>query len=297
MQEIGDSNHKKNLKVQVHDYWNRESCGTGIAVSKKFSREYFEEIEEYRYSVEPEIFSFAQFTRFRDQKILEVGIGAGTDFIQWVRAGAKAYGIDLTEEAVEHVKKRLDIYGLKAEELRVADAENLPYSDNTFDLVYSWGVIHHTPNTIRALEEILRVTRIGGRIKVMVYNRRSLCALFKYLQFGLLRGKPFRSISQIFYHHQESIGTKAFTICEVKNILSKYPVRIKDICARVTKYDLVWNRPFLFRLGAYILAHLFGFDRIGWFITIDLEKQMQLIIDDQKQCQTVKSWYRDYYMG
>jgi len=264
--------YERNLKAQVRDYWDKESCGAGIAVSTKFSRQYFEEIEEYRYSIEPEIFSFAQFTRFREQKILEVGIGTGTDLIQWVRAGAKAHGIDLSEEAVEHAKKRLNIYGLSAEEVRVADAENLPYPDNTFDLVYSWGVIHHTPDTIRALEEILRVTRIGGKIKIMVYNRRSLVALYKYLHFTLLRGKPFRSISWILYHHQESIGTKAFTIREVRNVLSKYPVCVKEICAKATKYDLLWNKPFLFRLGAYILACLFGFDRVGWFMTIELEK-------------------------
>jgi len=264
--------YEKSLKEQVHDHWNKESCGAGIAVSTKFSRPYFEEIEEYRYSIEPEIFSFAQFTRFRHQKILEVGIGTGTDFIQWVRAGAKAHGTDLTEEAVEHTRKRLKIYGLKAEGLSVADAENLPYSDNTFDLVYSWGVIHHTPDTIRALEEILRVTRIGGKIKIMVYNRRSLSALYIYLHFSLLRGNPFRSISWILYHHQESIGTKAFTIREVRNILTRYPVRIKDIRAKTTKYDLLWNKPSLFRFVAYISACLFGFDRVGWFITIELEK-------------------------
>ncbi|MFC1862201.1 methyltransferase domain-containing protein [Chloroflexota bacterium] len=262
----------RNLKEQVRDYWNKESCGAGIAASTKFSRQYFEEIEQNRYIMEPEIFSFAQFTRFRGKKILEIGIGAGTDFIQWVRAGAKAYGIDLTEEAVEHAKKRLDIYGLKAEDLRVADAENLPYSDNTFDLVYSWGVIHHTPDTIRALEEILRVARIGGAIKLMVYNRWSLTTLYMYLYFGLLRGRPFRSIAWILYHHQESIGTRAFTIREVRNMLSKYPVHVRDIRARVTKYDLLWDKPPLLRLGAYLLACLFGFDRVGWFITIELEK-------------------------
>lgn len=81
VQEMGDLNYKKNLKEQVHDYWTRECCGTWIAVSPKYSRQYFEEVEEYRYSIEPEIFSFAQFTLFRDKKILEVGIGAGTDFI------------------------------------------------------------------------------------------------------------------------------------------------------------------------------------------------------------------------
>ena len=128
-------------------------------------------------------------------------------------------------------------------------------ANETFDLVYSWGVIHHSPDTIRALEEILRVARVGGKIKIMVYHRRSLVALYKYLQFNLLRGKPFKSISWAIYHHQESIGTKAFTIREVKNILSKYPVCVKDIRAWVTNYDLLWNKPFLFRLGAYILAY------------------------------------------
>ena len=145
----------KELKTRVKEYWNTEACGTDVAEAPKFSRQYFDQIEDNRYRVEPEIFAFAQFTRFRDQKVLEVGIGAGTDFMQWVRAGAKAYGVDLTEEAVEHAKKRLDAYGLSAEEVRVADAENLPYPDNTFDLVYSWGVIHHTPDTIKALEEII----------------------------------------------------------------------------------------------------------------------------------------------
>ncbi len=81
----------KDMKSQVRDYWDKESCGAGKAESEKFSRQYFEEIEQYRYATEPEIFSFAQFTRFRDQKVLEVGIGAATDFMQWVRAGAKAY--------------------------------------------------------------------------------------------------------------------------------------------------------------------------------------------------------------
>src|SRR5215469_3505923 len=88
----------------VYDYWNRRTCGTELAQAPKFTREYYEQIESHRYSWEPQIFPFAQFTRHCGQKVLEVGIGAGTDFVQWVRAGAKAYGVDLTPEAVEHVK-------------------------------------------------------------------------------------------------------------------------------------------------------------------------------------------------
>jgi len=266
--------NEANLKNEVASYWNKEACGTNITLAKKYTKEYFGEIEEFRYRIEPEIFSFAQFTRYRNQKVLEVGIGAGTDFLQWVRAGTKAYGIDLTEEAVEHVKNRLNMFGLSAEEVRVADAENLPYEDDFFDLVYSWGVIHHSPDTLKALSEIIRCTKRGGAIKIMIYNRRSLYALYKYLRFGLFRGKPFRSISDILYHHQESIGTKAFTMSEIKKILSKYEVEIKRINANATNYDLLWDKPLIFRLLAYILACLFGFKKCGWFMTIDLKKKL-----------------------
>jgi len=133
-----------------------------LAKFATYSKEYFEEIERRRYDPvvgEPEIFSFAQFTRYSGKKILEVGVGAGTDFIQWVRAGAVAYGIDLTEKAIEHVRRRLEVYNLHAADIRVGDAENLPYEDNTFDLVYSFGVIHHSPDTERALSEIITLQR------------------------------------------------------------------------------------------------------------------------------------------
>jgi glycosyltransferase involved in cell wall biosynthesis/ubiquinone/menaquinone biosynthesis C-methylase UbiE len=268
--------NEEGLKDQIKEYWNKEICGTGVASSKKYSRQYFDEIEDSRYTKEPEVFPFAQFTRFRGQKVLEVGVGAGTDFIQWVRAGAKAYGIDLAEESVEHVRNRLRVYGLSAEEVRVADAENLPYPDNTFDLVYSWGVIHHTPDTIKALKEIIRVTRIGGIIKIMVYNRRSLNAFRTYLRFGLLKGRLFKSISWVLYRNMESIGTKAFTIREIENILADYPVHIRNISARVTNYDLLWNKSPLLRFISYVLACSLGFQKTGWFMIIELQKTGKL---------------------
>ena len=264
--------NENDLKQEIITYWNDQACGTTTAKSLKFTREYFEEIEEYRYTVEPEIFSFAQFSRFRDQKVLEVGIGAGTDFLQWVRSGAKAYGVDITEEAVSHVEHRLEKYGLFAEDIRIADAENLPYPDDYFDLIYSFGVIHHSPDTIKALEEIIRCTRHGGLIKIMVYNRRSLNAFYFYLKYGLLSGKPFRSFSDVIYHHMESLGTKAFTMEEIRTIISKYPVKIKGIDAMVTSYDLLWNKPRLHRFLAYVLACLSGFHRCGWFLTFELRK-------------------------
>src|SRR5438477_4688792 len=96
-----------NVKEQVRDFWNQQSCDTHVAKAAKFSKEYFEEIEAYRYHDQPFIHSFAQFSRYHGKKVLEVGFGAGTDFIQWLRAGAIANGIDLTAEALDNLTHRI----------------------------------------------------------------------------------------------------------------------------------------------------------------------------------------------
>src|SRR5437867_2770222 len=106
----------ENLKSQVRDYWNQQSCDTQAAVSEKFSREYFEEIEAYRYYDQPFVHSFAQFTRYRGKRVVEIGFGAGTDFIQWLRAGARTTGIDLTQEALDNLTHRIEVYDLPAPE-------------------------------------------------------------------------------------------------------------------------------------------------------------------------------------
>lgn len=265
--------NNEQLKQKVRGYWNRASCGTEYTKKEKFSKAYFEDIETLRYSIEPEIFSFAQFTRFHGKKLLEVGVGAGTDFLQWVRAGAQVHGIDLTQEAIDNVRARLDVYGLQARDMRVADAEQLPYPNNYFDCVYSWGVIHHSPNMQRCLAEIIRVTAVGGTIKLMVYNRRSLFALYRYLLAGLFKGKPFQTISTVLFNNQESPGTKAYTRKEIKKMLDDYPVAIKQLKATATSHDLLYYKSRPFQWLAYTAACLCGFNRVGWFMTIELTKQ------------------------
>lgn len=260
------------LKQEVKNYWNQAACGTEFIQLTKFSKEYFEAIEAFRYKVEPEIFAFAQFTRYHGKKVLEVGVGAGTDFLQWVRAGAITYGIDLTEEAIAHAHHRLMLYDLAAKDLQVGDAENIPYEKNQFDLVYSWGVIHHSPNTFKALEELIRVTKPGGTIKIMIYNRNSLFAFYQYLNHALLRGKPFRSFKKVLYYHQESLGTQAFTLSEAKQLLAKCPVTIKHISAPVTKHDLLYYKSSIAKGFAYLLACIWGWNTSGWFMMIELEK-------------------------
>ncbi|WP_299812958.1 class I SAM-dependent methyltransferase [Tardiphaga sp.] len=212
------------------------------------------------------MFSFAQFTRHAGQQVLEVGVGAGADFLQWVRAGVYAHGIDLTNEAILNVQKRLLVYGLAAADLCIGDSE-LPSPDNTFDLVYSWGVIHHAPDTKQSLREIARVLRPGGIAKVMVYNRHSLQALYCRLRYALLRGRPWQSISHVLYFHMESVGTKAYTRTEFVVMASECGFTIDEIDTAASPfYDLLERYALPTRIGAKILACILGRNKCGWFL-------------------------------
>jgi ubiquinone/menaquinone biosynthesis C-methylase UbiE len=273
MVKVMQSTAESDLKSRVHDYWNRNACGSSTSDRSRFSREYFEEIEAHRYATEPEILSFADFGSARGEKVLEVGVGAGTDFLQWVRAGAEAHGVDLTPEAVEHVKARLEVYGLQAEDVRVADSESLPFEDDAFDLVYSWGVIHHTPDTYRALAEIIRVCRPGGACKIMVYNRHSVVACDLWLRKALRRLQPFRSLSWCLYHHMESEGTKAYTPREVRSMLDDFSVENVKIDTVPTYYDRLEGRHPTSRSMANAMARLLGGSEVGWFMLVEFTKR------------------------
>ena len=251
---------KDHLKGEVKNYWEQEPCGSGVAQSAKYTKEYFDEIEEHRYRVEPFIHRFAQFTRYRGKKVLEVGVGAGTDHLQFARAGALLSGIDLTEAAVAMVTKRLALEGLTSD-LRCADAEHLPFEDGSFDLVYSWGVLHHTPDTEKALAEVHRVCKPGGKVCVMLYHSASLLGLKLWFVKGPMKFKPFRSVKDVIYHNMESIGTRAYTRREAGNMFEKLRhVRVTPI---LTSYDLVGMPCCL----ANYLPQAWG-----WFLVVQAEK-------------------------
>lgn len=263
------------LKTEVKAYWNKQSCDTWHTDAKKFTREYFDEIEQWRYRDQPFIHSFAQFSRYHGKRVLEVGFGAGTDFIQWLRAGAIASGVDLTEEGLANLSNRIRIYNLSSpESLRIADAENLPFPDNTFDLGYSWGVLHHTPNTEKAIAELVRVVRRGGEIKIMLYNRRALITFKHWVKYALLKGRPWKSFRWTLFHHMESIGTKGYTRTEVLQMLA--PLALIDI--RMENYVTSWDRTLLENNHVPIVDNLLNFTvnltgtRLGFFRGITARK-------------------------
>jgi ubiquinone/menaquinone biosynthesis C-methylase UbiE len=257
-----------NLKAEVKAFWNRASCDTWHAESQKFTREYFEQIEQWRYRDQPFIHSFAQFTRYHGKRVLEVGFGAGTDFIQWLRAGARASGVDLTEEALANLTHRIQTYGLPdPESVQVADAEHLPFPSDRFDLGYSWGVLHHTPNTEKAVGELVRVVRPGGEIKLMLYNRRSLCTFHHWVKYALFRGRPWRSFREILWYHMESVGTKGYSRTELRQMLAPLGLTDLRIETFVTSYDYLPWKGFPFSLLNAALGVLLAItgNRLGFW--------------------------------
>ena len=188
---MSDSN---NLKERVRAFWQANPCGTKFADAAPGTRRFFELVEEHRYQKEWHIPQAAGFDAARNLKVLEIGCGLGTDGAQFAKAGADYTGIDLTDAAIELAQKRFELFSLPGK-FQTADAENLDFADDSFDLVYSHGVLHHTPDTERAIKEIHRVLRPGGRAVVMLYHRDSYnyrvnISLFRRAGAQLLRWEP-----------------------------------------------------------------------------------------------------------
>jgi SAM-dependent methyltransferase len=166
------NNANAELKQRVRAFWQAHPCGTKFSDAEMGTREFFERVEAHRYRKEWHIPAAADFTSAKGLRVLEIGCGLGTDGAQFAEAGADYTGIDLTNAAVDLARKRFELSGLRGEFI-VADAEKLDFSDSSFDLVYSHGVLHHTPDTASAVREIHRVLKPGGRAIVMLYHRGS----------------------------------------------------------------------------------------------------------------------------
>jgi len=160
------------LKERVREFWQANPCGTKFADAPPGSRRFYELVERHRYEKEWHIPQAANFATSENLRVLEIGCGLGTDGAQFAKAGADYTGVDLTEAAVDLARRRFELFDLPGT-FRTADAEKLDFPENTFDVVYSHGVLHHTPNTAGAIKEVYRVLRPGGRAVIMLYHRDS----------------------------------------------------------------------------------------------------------------------------
>jgi 2-polyprenyl-3-methyl-5-hydroxy-6-metoxy-1,4-benzoquinol methylase len=173
--------------AKVRDYWNSRPCNIRHSPQPVGSREYFDEVEARKYFVEHHIPRFADFERWRGKKVLEIGCGIGTDTISFARHGAQVTSVDLTEKSLEVARQRAKVFGLEDRiTFLQANAERLSeyVPVERYDLVYSFGVIHHTPHPEQVLEEIRKYVAPGSTVKIMVYNRWSWKVLWILFIYG-----------------------------------------------------------------------------------------------------------------
>lgn len=167
-----NKNYNKDIN-RIAEYWNNRPCNINHSLLDFGTVEYFDEVEKKKHFVEPHILQFADFANTKGLKVLEIGCGIGTAAINFLKSGANYTGIELSSNSAEITRKRLDVYNLKAD-IHVIDAEtDLSFLGNNFDLIYSFGVIHHSPNPCRIVDNVLKLLKPGGIFKLMVYAENS----------------------------------------------------------------------------------------------------------------------------
>jgi SAM-dependent methyltransferase len=159
--------------LEAKPFWNDNQPGFRFTDQPLGTPAFFSEVEAHRYALEPHIPGFARFWQWTNKDVLEAGCGIGTDGLQFARAGARYTGYDQSDIALGLAQRRFEQEGRRGRFVQ-GSVEELPFEDASFDLVYSFGVIHVTHNTDKAVDEFHRVLRPGGTALVMVYNRGSL---------------------------------------------------------------------------------------------------------------------------
>jgi ubiquinone/menaquinone biosynthesis C-methylase UbiE len=159
---------------EVRNFWNENPCQANLSDSED-RRRYFEEISRKRYGGrEWHVPTVANFAAFRGKDVLEIGCGIATDGLEFAKNEANYFGVDLTPQAIDMAVERFGLFGVPGR-FQVANAEEgLPFPDQSFDHVYSFGVIHHSPTPWKIVREIHRVLRSGGTFTVMLYNKTSI---------------------------------------------------------------------------------------------------------------------------
>lgn len=191
---------------KVKDYWDSHPCNVRHSPREIGSREYFDEVEKRKYFVEPHIPQFAQFEKWKGKNVLEIGCGIGTDSINFAKNGADLTVVELSEKSLEIARKRFSVYGLKAK-FYLGNAEELNsfLPVEPYDLIYSFGVIHHTPYPERVFEEIKRYCHFNTEIRIMLYSKWSFKALWIILKYG--KGAFWRAKDLIRTYSEAQAGS------------------------------------------------------------------------------------------
>lgn len=263
-------------KLRAREQWGQDPCGAEYDREHELgTREFFDAIERHRYSeYAPWMPRLMGFEEFRDATLLEIGCGMGTDLLQFARGGARCVGIDLTPRSVEITRRRFALYGADAF-LMISDGEHLPFRSESFDVVYSNGVLHHTPDIEGAIREVHRVLRPGGTAKIMLYHRNSLNYWFEIILRRGLLGAEFlrgRSAEEImgrvieYSDHGAEPLVKVYSRKQTRALFRSFNQVTVEI-EQLTRAELRFLSPFV---SESVLERLRS--RVGWNVIITATK-------------------------
>jgi ubiquinone/menaquinone biosynthesis C-methylase UbiE len=217
----------------VAAFWDRRPCNVRHSPKEVGTLDYFNEVEARKYLVEPHIPRFADFPRWCGKRVLEVGCGIGTDTINFARQGASVTAVELSQLSLSIARRRAEVFGVQ-DRVRFyrGNAEELTtfVPVEPYDLVYSFGVIHHTPHPERALEQMRRYLPPGGILKVMVYHCYSWKVFLILLTYG--KGRFWRLSELVAQHSEAQTGcpiTYSYTPRELRHLLERFGFRTMEM--------------------------------------------------------------------
>lgn len=266
-------------KLRARRTWG--SSPTGWTSAKGFepgTREFFERALKFRSEYEqPWLPDVVPFHAMLNKRVLEIGFGPGYDALTFMQNGAIYSGVDITPENIERTRKHLGFYGLTPD-VREGDAEALPFPDETFDVVYSNGVLHHVPSVPKAFSEAARVLKPGGELYVLLYHRNSV-----FYRLGLpwtwliesVRGKRESFRDRVRRIEANAAGetpiVNVYSRQEAVALASNAGLRVLSVATRKVTYEDLPHLPVVHRLYRTILPAKFlnhiG-KRFGWYVIV-----------------------------
>lgn len=253
-----DINARKNAVLQ----WTTNPCGSA-GTGAEGTLDYFLDVEQNRYRLQSWMFRYFQFEKTTGKKVLEIGVGHGTDLVQFAKAGAQCHGVDITDRHLNLTAQNFSCRGFHVD-LKKCDATKIDYPDAGFDVIYSFGVIHHIPEAELVISEVFRLLKPGGKFYLSLYNKYSSFHFYCILH-GLLTGKLFklgyRGILATVETGADGIHIKPYiklyTKRKIKKMLKKFT--ISDFRAFGLSPQIINRLP---------LVKLFNLEKyLGWFLT------------------------------
>ena len=229
------------------------------------SKEDFLEVEFKFLETNPFLKENFNFSLFSNKKVLEIGCGSGAASCLFAKNGANIFSVDITQAAIDMTKKNSRLQKQKVNALQM-DAEKLNFEDETFDYLFSWGVLHHSQNPSQAFSEASRVLKVGGKGMIMVYNKNSLRYYGNGLGWLFLRGKVFRgnNLESVQKFYTDGYYHKHFTPRELRKELEKKGLRIEGTYITHMNTQMI---PYLPKKLIKLLKK-----NIGWLLVVKFTK-------------------------